>query len=200
MTVPAPPGDPGAFTVWRRFPWNPEAAENQPFSAAFIPPTQGLGRFDLADAPAGVVYLAETAEHAVGEWLARFRRDGVAPPDLRHSGHPQALVRVTCLMARPEIADLCDPHLLAAFDFAPDSLAVRDRTTTQAVAARLHAERYTGLRWWSAFGGEWHTVALFRDRLEPGTLRFGVPEPLHLDHPALLAAAEWLGVPVTRKA
>lgn len=193
MSTPAPPG---VFTAWRRFPWNPEAAENQPFSAAFVPSTQGLGRFDLPGNATGVLYLAETPEHAVGEWLARFRREGVAPADLLRWGYAQALVRITFSVAPDRIADLCDAHLLATFGFAPDLLAVRDRAVTQPVAARLYAEGYVGLRWWSAFGGEWHTIALFRDGLEQGHLRFETPEALRLDHPALAAAAEWLEVPI----
>lgn len=184
------------ITAWRRFPWDPAAAENEPFSAAFVPSTQGLGRFDLPERPAGVLYLAETPEHAVGEWLARFRRDGVSEPDLLHSGHHQALTRVECDLERDRLADLCDPHLLASFDFPPDGLAIRDRKRTQPVAARLRAEGYFGLRWWSAFGGEWHVIALFRDALAPGALVFAPPESLDLGHPSLLAAAEWLAVPV----
>lgn len=143
-----------------------------------------------------MVYYAETPEHAVGEWLARFRREGVAPADLRHSGRPQALVGVECRLPPERIADLCDPRLLARYGFAPDRLAVRDRAATQRVAAHLYSDGYAGLRWWSAFGGEWHTWTLCRDRLDTNTLHFGSPDVLRLDHPALLTAAEWLAVPI----
>lgn len=121
---------------------------------------------------------------------------GHRPPDLRHSGHAQALVQAQCAIEPDRIANLCDARLLASFGFAPDQLAVRDRGTTQPVAAQLHAAGFAGLRWWSAFGGEWHTLALFLDRVPSGTLRFDRPEPLRLDHPTLLAAAEWLEVPI----
>lgn len=100
-----------------------------------------------------------------------------------------------CDLERDRLADLCDPELLASFDFPFDRLAVRDRKRTQPVAVRLHAEGYAGVRWWSAFGGEWHVIALFRDALVPGALVFAPPESLDLEHPSLGAAAEWLAVP-----
>ncbi len=57
--------------LWRVFPWEPRAAEGEPFSAAFVPGTQGSGRFDLRGGR--VLYLAESAEHAVAEKIQRFR-------------------------------------------------------------------------------------------------------------------------------
>lgn len=189
-------GGAGGRTLWRRFPWDPRAATGEPFSREYIPPASGRGRFDLPNQDGGVLYLAETREHAVGEWLGRFRTAGVEQADLLHGGHTQALVRVELTVPPGRIADLCDPELLARFRLPPDRLAVRDRRLTHPVAATLRAAGFWGLRWWSAFGGEWHTVALFLDTLPPGVLVWQRPVPLDLSHPALLAAAEWLAVPV----
>jgi hypothetical protein len=185
------PGPP----LWRSFPWNPDAAENQPFSAVFVSPAQGLGRFDRPENPAGVVYLAETPDHAIGEWIARFRGRSITEAHLKRNGVRRGLVR---LKALPEIwegiADLCDPKELDRHGMTPDSLAMRDRTVTQGIAARLFERGQTGLRWWSAHFGDWHTVVLFRERLPVDGLDYGVPEAVDLATPALLRAADWLDV------
>lgn len=96
------------ISAWRVFPWDPRAAEDEPFSVSFVPGGQGYGRFDLPSQDAG----------------------------------------------------------------------------------------YDGLRWWSVFFGEWHTLALYADRVPIDTLRFSAPEVLELDHPAVREAADQLGISV----
>jgi hypothetical protein len=186
---------PRAAPLWRSFPWDPAAAENEPFSAAFVPPLQGFNRFDLPGRPAGVIYLAETPDHALGEWIVRFRGRSLGEAGLKRNGKLRALVTVTLRnTAWSEIVDLCDPEELTRYRITPDSLAVRDRSLTQAIAQRLHDAGLTGLRWWSALFGDWHTVVLFRNRLAPDALAYGVPEVVSLSTPALLQAADWLNV------
>jgi hypothetical protein len=73
-------------------------------------------------------------------------------------------------------------------------VAARDREATQAIAALVAETGASGLRWWSAFFGEWHTLALFVDRLAPRALTFGRPRAIELDDPALSAAAAALGM------
>jgi hypothetical protein len=80
-------------------------------------------------------------------------------------------------------------------------LAHHDRTVTQGIARRLHdmigqTHAYTGLRWWSALTGAWHTTVVFTDRESPGDLRWGVPRPLTRDDPAVVRALSVLGVRV----
>lgn len=185
--------------LWRVFPWDPAAAEGERFSATFVPAGQGRGRFDLPGRPAGVVYLAETPEHAVGELIQRFRNQP-APlerADLVVAGRTLALVPVTLSPAASAgIADLCDPALLARHGIRPDDTAARARPPSQRAAAELHEAGHAGLRWWSAFFGEWHTTVLFRDRLGADALDYGTPAPLHLAHPALAEAALALDVPL----
>lgn len=111
-------------------------------------------------------------------------------------GFRLALVAVE-LVADLAPVDLCDAVELGRFGVAPDRLAYRDRDVTRRIAADLHSDgTVTGLRWWSAFFGEWHTIALFSDRLRDGALRFGEPEALHLDTPAVVAAAAALGIEI----
>src|SRR2546430_15752781 len=75
---------------WRVFPWDPAAAPGAQFSPSYIFPQQGSGRFDVAGKL--VVYLAETAVHAVAEKLQRFRGQKIDPQDLIESGKTLALV------------------------------------------------------------------------------------------------------------
>jgi hypothetical protein len=186
---------PRTSPLWRSFPWDPAAAENEPFSAAFVPPLQGFNRFDLPGRPAGVIYLAETPDHALGEWIARFRGRSLRESGLERDGRLRALATVE--LRDPvwsDIVDLCDPEELTRYRITPDSLAVRDRSVTQAIAERLHDAGLTGLRWWSALFGDWHTVVLFRDRLASNALAYGAPEAVGLSTPALVQAANWLSI------
>jgi len=156
-----------------------------------------VGRFDLHDRPP-VRYLAELAEHAVGERLSPFRGTTFHPSYLRQGGQrlAQVEVRLAASLAR-RIADCTDPPVLARLGIRPDALAHHDRTRTQAIARRLHARRGTaGFRWWSALTGAWHTVVLFTDRERRGEVRFGTPRVLEPAHPDVGRALSVLGIRV----
>lgn len=182
---------PPASPLWRVFPWDPAAAPGEPFSPTFVPPAQGSGRFDLAAAP--VLYLAESPEHAVAEKVQRYRGRELEPWDLTEFGRTLALAAAEPSPAlRARVADLCDPATLLEHGIRPDQVAARSRETTRGVAAALHARGLAGMRWWSSMWGEWHAVTLFLDRVAAGELRWRVPEPLGLDHPAVREAADAL--------
>ena len=170
---------------WRVFPWDPSAKPGEPFSPGYIRRTQGSGRFDVAGKL--VVYLAETADHAVAEKLQRFRGQRIDRKDLRESGRTLALVEAR--LARIKLADLCDPAVLVRHDIRPDVLASREIAKTQRIAAALSDVGYTGLRWWSALSGDWHTIVVFE-----GTIAYGTPEPLTLLHQAVQQASAALGI------
>ncbi|HEU0077266.1 MAG TPA: RES family NAD+ phosphorylase [Longimicrobiaceae bacterium] len=182
--------------AWRVFPWDPEAAAGERFSPSYVPPGQGKGRFDLPGVPGGVLYLAETPEHAVAELVQHFRGQDLDDADLLAAGRRLALVAVALPEpVRESVLDLCDPGELARLGVRPDETASRDRGATQRISAAVHAAGHAGLRWWSAFSGDWHTALLFRDRI-PDPLSFDTPEPLTLQHPALREAARALGIEV----
>lgn len=181
---------------WRVFPWNPGVVDDSPFSPSCIPPTTGRGRFDLPVACSPVLYLAESPEHAIAEALQPWRNRPLREAHLRRAGHPLALVSVQLdADAASEILDLCDPATLDRRGIAPDQVASRNRRATQAIAASAWDGGKTGLRWWSAFGGEWHGIVLFTDRTRDG-LRYGGPRVLSARTPALYAAAAALGMPM----
>jgi hypothetical protein len=163
-----------------------------------VPPSQGQGRFDLPGTPGGVIYLAETMEHAVAEMIQHYRGQRLDEADLRFAGCRLALVHATIpdSVAR-RVVDLCDPEVLVTLGIRPDETASGNRQTTQGIAADIRAAGFSGLRWWSALSGDWHTFVLFRDRLND-TLRFGAPEPLALSDGAVRDAVRMLGMTAGR--
>lgn len=191
-----------ARTVWRCFPWDPDAAPGAPYSAAYLARGQTVGRFDLHDRPP-VRYLAESPEHALGEMLSPFRGTPFHPAYLRQGGHRLALVgvRLAVTLVR-RIPDCTDPAVLAEVGIRPDALAHHDRTRTQALARRLHERGAAtgspaGFRWWSALTGAWHTTVVFTDRERRGEVRFGEPRYLQLSDPGVVRALSLLGIRVS---
>lgn len=128
--------------------------------------------------------------------LAPFRGRAFRPGHLRQKGHPLALVSVTLAPSLAgRIVDCTDPAGLADYGIRPDDLAHHDRERTQAIARRLHQRRdVTGLRWWSALTGAWHTVVIFTDREARGDVTFGVPRALGAGDAELARALEVLGI------
>lgn len=183
--------------LWRVFPWHPGTAEGEPFSASFVPGGQGGGRFDLIGDPRGVVYLAESEEHAVAEMIQGFRNssDPLTNDDLTVWGHRYGIVRVTLPPAVwSDVADLCDPSTLSSLGITAESPALRDRFSTQRIAASVYERGHVGLRWWSTFWGEWHTVVLFRDRIPAGAATYEQPAHLDVTTPAAQTAARLLDI------
>lgn len=180
--------------LWRVFPWDPAAAQGERFSVTYVPSGEGKGRFDLPRIPGGVLYCSESPAHAVGEMIQHYRGQVLDEADLRIGGHVLALVAVALAKrVRGRVVDLCDPEVLFRLGLRPDETASNDRKLTQHVAARVHGAGYAGLRWWSALTGDWHTVVLFRDRVDPAPA-YGAPEPLAMGHPAVVEAARTLGI------
>ncbi len=176
------------------FPWDSDATPGERFSPSHVPVPTGRGRFDIPRGLSSVLYAAETPDHAVAEALQPWRGRTLKPFHLLRAGFPLALVEVGVPSASARrLADLCDPTFLSARAVAPDTTASRFRGLTQPMARAAWEAGFHGLRWWSSFWGDWHTVVLFASRVSRG-LGFGEPEPLTLDHPAVARAAELLGM------
>ncbi len=182
--------------LWRVFPWNPDVDEGRPFSPSHVPPTTGRGRFDLPVACSPVLYVAETPQHAIAETIQPWRNGPLRMAHLLRAGHPLALVGVQIKRNdAEELVDLCDPVTLRRRGLRPDQIASRHRRKTQPIAASVWDSGNVGLRWWSSYWGDWHGVVLFTARLAR-SLRFGRPEILSADTPALREAAAALGMPL----
>lgn len=183
--------------LWRAFPWDPDARAGAPSSPSFAPRPTGRGRFDLPLQSSPTLYLAESPEHAVGEMIQPWRGRAIGPRHLERAGHTLALVEVHLTAPHGAISDLCDPSTLGAVPAPPDRVASRRRSVTQPIARAVWDAGHAGLRWWSSFWGDWHTLVLFSARLtRPIQLEFGEPTRLTLETPALLDAALLLGVEI----
>lgn len=185
-------------SAWRVFPWDPRAAEGSPFSPRYLAPFQGHGRFDLRDAPQGVLYLAESPEHAIAEKLQDLRNQSLEDADLFEGGRRYALAEVHLPPPVFEaMLDLCHPPTILEYATPPDEVAARSRATTQALSRRLHDAGCAGFRWWSTFFGEWHNLVVFTDRMAvlPSV---AAPQWLRPDDPALQVAAQLLGIALPR--
>jgi hypothetical protein len=194
---------------WRVFPWDATAPPGAPYTAEFVLPAgvQTGGRFDLGISP--TLYLAlENPAHALSEVLQSLRgkrevRAGHLrrkPRGRRGVFHPLAIVEAW-VEARiyDALPDLGDPASLVRFGIRPDALSSRDRVVTQRISRKLYDEGLPGFRWWSAFSGDWHVALLFQDRVNAAAIQYGTPDPLHLAHPVVLAAAEELKMAIAKR-
>ncbi len=183
--------------LWRVFPWDPDAEEGERFSSSFVSGGQGRNRFDLRGSALGVLYLAGSEEHAVAEMIQGYRNspEALTNDDLTVWGHRYALVPVSLASDLwPKIEDLCEPAALTELQITADLPAYRDRRFTQQIATTLHTRGHAGLRWWSAFWGEWHTTVLFRDRIPADAITCGTPLPLDIALPPVVEAARLLDI------
>lgn len=181
---------------WRVVPWDPDVGEGRLFSPSHIPPTTGRGRFDLPARCSPVLYVAESPEHAIAEAMQPWRNRPLRTAHLVRAGRPLALVGVEMAPERvSDLADLCDPGALGRLGVSADQVASRDRGRAQRIAASVWDRGHAGLRWWSSLWGDWHGVVLFTARVKR-SVRFGRPEVLAAETPALRVAADVLGMPL----
>ena len=175
-------------------PLDPEAKPRGPGGPLWFPrPLQGTGRHDNPELY-GCLYLALEPPSAVAEALRPFSGSGnLSDSMLQRGGRPLSLVRLHS-PDEETVIDLDEPGVLREERLRPSAVATRRRSVTQEYAARLY-ERHpdaAGLRWWSTLESSWINVTLF-DRCSR-RLRAGKPEELAPDHPAVIEAAELLGL------
>jgi RES domain len=178
--------------LWRVLPLDPDAKPREPGGALWFPrPFQGAGRHDNPELY-GCLYVCEEPVAAVAEALAPFRGSGDLTPAMLERGRPLALAPVD-VPDEAALVDLDEPRVLRAERLRPSVVATRHRTVTQEYAARLfnRHEGAAGLRWWSTLESSWINVTLF-DRAK--RLRAAPAERLTADHPAVLEAADLLGL------
>lgn len=181
--------------LWRVFPWDPEARDQDRFSPSHVPAPTGRGRFDLPRDVSNVLYVAESPDHAVAEMIQPWRGKRISAAHLVRASLPLALVCLTVDTDGLRIADLCDPEVLRQTGVEPDRSASRLRDITQPLARKVWDGGFSGLRWWSSFWGDWHTYILFAARMAE-RISFGEPQPLGIRDLAVSGAAELLGIEV----
>jgi hypothetical protein len=177
----------------RCFAWNQRARPDQPDAPLWFPRVfQGDGRHDNPDLY-GCLYLTDREASGVVEQLARFRGQRLIEPMLARRGFPLALAAIE-LPDDVELIDLDDPTVLRRRRLRPSLVATRERSVTQPQAAAVYHETPAlGLRWWSIFESLWANYTIF-DRA--GTeLDVQEVRVLFLDDPAVVEAADYLGLP-----
>ncbi len=175
--------------LFRVFGWLPDAT---PDPLRVPRDRQGAGRHDDPDRYTAW-YLAREAVSAVAEAIQGFRgQELIAAALIRPDGARRALATLDDA-AVPPLLDLDDPAVLVERHLRPSGVATGVRRTTQRLAASAFDDGAVGLSWWSALEASWTNVTLFAERLDgPPPVVDAVA--LTLDHPAVVEAADRLGV------
>ena len=167
----------------------------------FVPrDRQGAGRHDDHER-FGAFYAARSPVAAVAESIQAFRGRDLSPDDMELADGSRLTLATFDDSALESLMDLDEPAVLVEEGWRPSGVASRDRAVTQAMAVRAFEAGALGLSWWSTLDSAWTNVTLFAERtLEAGMVVLeGPPEPLALKHPALVAAADHLAIPLSRR-
>ena len=175
--------------LFRVFGWAPDSPP-QPLR---VPrERQGGGRHD-DPAHYTALYLAREPIGAIAEAIQVFRgQELTAEALVRPDGLRRALATIDDTDL-PPLLDLDDPKVLDARGLRPSGVATGTRLVTQRMATAAFDDGVVGLSWWSTLESSWTNVTLFAERL-PESPPIVDTEVLSLDHPALVEAAERLGV------
>jgi RES domain len=186
------------FRVYRALDGAASTARGGPL---FVPrDRQGAGRHDNPGRY-GAFYTARSEVAAVAESIQAFRGRDISADDLELAdGSRLALARFDDANLTPPV-DLDDPAELVREGWRPSGVASRDRMVTQAMAVRAYEAGAPGLSWWSTLDAAWTNLTLFAERtLDVGAVTIvGGSEPLSLRHPALVAAADHLAIPLVAR-
>lgn len=177
--------------LYRVFPAVKGARRDRPGGALFVPAVQGAGRIDNPERYA-VLYAAAQPAAAVGEMFGDLHR--WVPAMLGPKAYlPGSFMALATLDSGAVLLDLDDPDELSSRGLRPSQVVTRDRGTTQAWALRVWRERrYGGVSWWSMRDADWTSAGTWdRDGTD-----LVASEPLTLDHPALVEAADTLAIPI----
>jgi len=177
------------------------AAETARGGALFVPrDRQGAGRHD-SPGRYGTFYAARSAVAAVAETIQAFRGRDLSGDDLELADGSRLTLAALDDAALGVVVDLDEPAVLVEQGWRPSGVASRNRIVTQAMAVRAFDAGALGLSWWSTLDSAWTNVTLFAERtIDIGSVvRDGAPEALSLRHPAVVAAAEHLAIPLATR-
>ncbi|HEY2476337.1 MAG TPA: RES domain-containing protein [Candidatus Cybelea sp.] len=172
--------------LYRVFPFNADAKSSEPGGALFVP-HHGAGR--IANPKLyNELYLSSTAVGALSEAFGRL--DTWTDSMLALHGRPYALATYELRDGHAVICELDDAERLLAYNLRPSEVVTRDRSVTQAWAARIyHSGKWAGIAWWSRYDSRWCSLGLWNRK----HLRLrGRPELLTIRHAALQEAAALL--------
>lgn len=179
-------------TLYRVFPWVRAAGRGEPGHPLHVP-EGGAGRIDNPE-HYRTLYLSDGAGGACAEvfhyrpaWDERMLRGSPALPSSVHA------LGTYAFSSGSSVCDLDDAARLADLGLRPSEVVTRDRRKTQAWALRVFEERrWGGVRWWSYHDPRWGSHGIWA----VDALHVEEVQPLALDHPAILEAAEVLNRPL----
>jgi hypothetical protein len=171
--------------LFRVFPHDPSAADNDEGGALFVPPPSTLGRIANVDLYREL-YFAEQPEAAVAETFGFLY--AWYPSDFVHARGRRYAVSTYELDAPERILNLNDTAALQVVGIEqPSHVVTKDRAVSQAWARTIFdSGKHHGVSWWSYYCPDWTVCALWAFN----SLRhIGPVETLTLSHPAVVAAA-----------
>lgn len=171
------------FTVW------PDRGDPLAVARGY----QGGGRHDNPDVY-GALYASRSPVSAVAEALRRFRGREVGGRPLERADGGRLSLATVDDSGLDGLVDLDDPAALGARSLRPSVVATRGREITQPIALSIYREGGEGFEWWSTVEASWINLTLFAERAVPKLNVVGDPEVLDRRHPAVLSAAEAIGV------
>ena len=180
--------------LYRVFPFRPEADPVEEGGALHVPGVlQGAGRHDNPDLYVAY-YASRNVVSVAAEFLRQFGLTTVSNDDfVSESGRPYAVAPIDDSPLE-DLVDLDDPRVLLERSLRPSRVATINRRTTQAIARAIFDGGSSGFAWWSTIEASWINVTLFADRAIERLRPAGEPETLSTEHPAVLEAAEYVGV------
>jgi len=174
------------MTLYRVFPYDPSAAENDEGGALYVPPPSTSGRIVNVDLYREL-YFAKQPEAAAAEQFGFLFT--WYPSDFVHAGgRPYALTTYD-LGDSVRVLDLNDTAALSRAGIKrPSQVVTRDRRVSQAWARAIFEHGgHSGVSWWSYYCPDWAVCGLW----DISSLRHvGPPEMLTTSHPAVVAAAK----------
>ncbi|MDP9343282.1 MAG: RES family NAD+ phosphorylase [Actinomycetota bacterium] len=180
--------------LYRVFPLLRGTAATEEGGALYVPRhRQGEGRHDNPDRY-GALYASRAPGSAVAERIQAFRGRVLADRHFQRENGGRLALAALDDASVGRVTDLDDPAELVRRDFRPSAVATRRRDVTRSMALRMFDEGLAGFGWWSTLEASWANVTLFAERATPRLRVEGDPEPLTVDHPAVWAAADMLGI------
>lgn len=177
--------------LYRVFPWVENARLGERGHPLHVRSPQGAGRADNPEHYLAA-YLSSAPSGAVAEafgGLEAWDPEMFIRSDLSAS---RRALGVYALSADAPICDLDDVTSLSRLGLRPSDVVTRRREVTQRWALAIYREQgWIGVRWWSYYDSRWHSYALW-DRSAVSVERV---EPLAIDHPAVIEAADVLRRP-----
>lgn len=134
------------------------------------------GRFNPAGA-FGAIYLSLDEHTAIAELRRRAARTGIAPEELL----PRRILVVRAELQK--VLDLTDPEVRSSWGLTADDLGSDDYRSCQEVAKAARRAGYEAIFFPSAADEEGRNLAVFGDRLRPGSdLEILETTPLRLEN------------------